>query len=507
MKKLLSWLGWVDTNLVHIAFIFFIAAISLLPKLPVQYVEYTYIRIRLDDVLPFFVTGIFLIQWARRKINLNRALLIPIFLFWMAVFISFYWGYNVIGTIPWPKLNVGLLHALRRIQYMMVFFVAASVIISEKRFFTYLRVYFVTLFLVSAYALAQKFLGFCSFQSMNPAYADGRCLILNAADRINSTFGGHFDLAAYITFSIPIVIGYYFYTNKKRYVLLFALILMILFYTAARSSFGAYVASVTLFLLILRKFKFLLFTVVLSVILLLITGDMTDRLMQTFQVKTVFVNTNTGLQKIDQKITLDELPAGNSVIPFLGTVKSQPPESAVEAKIRVFAMEQVIADAEKKGVKLSDEEVNKLSAEMAKFVKPQQLLFCDISCSTRLQVEWPRAILAFKNSPVVGTGPSSITEATDNDLLRWLGEFGLLGTSLFLFILAAVCRKVYKLAKRSENAVRPVYYGFIFGTAALIINGIYIDVFEASKVAYNFWTVSGMFVGMATLYVKKSKKN
>ncbi len=220
MKKLLNWLKWIDTNLVHIAFAFFLAAISILPKIPVQYVEYTYIRIRLDDILPFFIVGIFFVQWCRHKISLNRAFIIPIFLFWLAVFISFYWGYNVLGTIPWPKLTIGVLHSFRRIQYMMVFFVATSVIVSDKRFFTYLRIYFITIFLVSLYAIGQKFLGFCSFQTMNPAFADGRCLTLNLVDRINSTFGGHFDLAAYITFTLPIVAGYYFYSNKKRYVFL-----------------------------------------------------------------------------------------------------------------------------------------------------------------------------------------------------------------------------------------------------------------------------------------------
>ncbi|MBI2641370.1 hypothetical protein HYW87_02125, partial [Candidatus Roizmanbacteria bacterium] len=40
-----------------------------------------------------------------------------------------------------------------------------------------------------------------------------------------------------------------------------------------------------------------------------------------------------------------------------------------------------------------------------------------------------------------------------------------------------------------------VLYGFLFGFAGLLLNAGYIDVFEASKVAYTFWTVAGLFIG------------
>ena len=44
--------------------------------------------------------------------------------------------------------------------------------------------------------------------------------------------------------------------------------------------------------------------------------------------------------------------------------------------------------------------------------------------------------------------------------------------------------------------------GFVFGLIALLINATYIDVFEASKVAYTFWTVAGLFIGYSTLSSK-----
>ena len=61
----------------------------------------------------------------------------------------------------------------------------------------------------------------------------------------------------------------------------------------------------------------------------------------------------------------------------------------------------------------------------------------------RFNVEWPRAITAFSKNPLLGTGPGSITLATDNDYLRSLGESGLLGFITFAFILLLVSYPYY----------------------------------------------------------------
>jgi hypothetical protein len=42
-----------------------------------------------------------------------------------------------------------------------------------------------------------------------------------------------------------------------------------------------------------------------------------------------------------------------------------------------------------------------------------------------------------------------------------------------------------------------------------MMNASYIDVFEASKVAYNFWLIVGIFMGAIPFFVKREteKKN
>lgn len=512
MKKLSQLLRTIDNNIFHWTFIAFIVAVSLLPKFPIQHVEYTYIKIRIDDLLPLILCLVFFIQWVRRKIQLRTKFFWNVMAFWAAVFISFAFGYYYLHTIREPVFNVGLLHSIRRVQYMIVFFVAMSAVVSEARFRTYLKTYLITLLLVALYGIGQKFpmvianQQFClpSIQSMNPAYVDGRLLCLSMSDRINSTFGGHFDLAGYITFSIPIIIGVYFSRNHKRYVGLFILALLVLLYTSARSSFLAYLATTFMFILFSRRWKFFLLTIVLTGALLLTTKDMTKRFAQTFQVKTVFINEQTGKEQVSQKISVDNLPAGNAKVSSKLTQKLTAAKPKVsDEEINQAAINEVVANANQKGEVLTTVQIQQRAQEISKYIKPQQLVLCDISCSTRLQVEWPRAIAAFQTSPFLGTGPYSLTEATDNDILRWLGEFGLLGTSLFIALLVRICISTWKHAKKYSES--HILYAFVFGTVALLINALYVDVFEASKIAYNFWTVAGLMIGLQ--YAKKSHKS
>ena len=496
-KKTSFW-GWIDENILHWSFLAFIVAIAAVPKFPIQHVEYTYIRIRIDDLLPAVMVTVFAIQWLRRKLVLNKTLLIPIVLFWISVFISFAFAYYVTYTIP--VFNIGLLHSLRRVQYMIVFFIASSLVTSEKRFYQYLKTYVATFLAVSLYGLVQKFGFLPSIQSMNPAYVDGRLLWLNPDDRINSTFGGHFDLAAYITFSLPLVLGLYYTKFKKWYMVAFFTSLTALLYTSARSSFVAYVSSISFMLLMMRKFKFYILAMLVTAGLMLVTGDMTKRLLQTFQIKTVYTNQLTGQQQIGQQISVKNLPAGSYEIelPFL---KKPGSKKIDDIDKRNVARSLAYEEAKRTGKILTAAEIEAEATRTMGFIKPEQTLLCDISCATRLQVEWPRAILAFKSNPLFGRGPSSITEATDNDYLRWLGELGLVGASLFIFIIVRIIVIAARFGSRHAN-YKTLTFGFICGVLALLINALYVDVFEASKIAYNFWVISGLFVGIATQYDK-----
>jgi len=489
MKKLFTFLKYLDNNIVRFLLIGFIFLVPLWPKLPLKMINYTYISIRLDDLYMIVMTGVFFLQLLRKKVSLNRKFLFLFILFWIAVFASSIWGIYFSKTIPYYHL--GLLHALRRVEYMTVFFISLSVVKNKKDFFQLLNIYLFTLLLAVLYGFGQKFFNLPAVQTMNPEYAKGYLLYLTPEARVSSTFAGHYDLASYLVFGIPIILSLYFFTNKKNYLVLFILSLIILIYTSSRISFGAYVVATLGFLIYIRKYWFTIFVIILTAGLMLSTGELTKRFLKTFQVRRILIDEKTGAVYIGQKITTKELPAGS----FYVKLKDQDQKGGDNLEqFKQQVVKEKLKEATISGEITGETAEEKYVATLSANLKPVNTVVSDISFATRLQIEWPRAVNAFKKNFLLGTGPSSITEATDNDYLRWLGEFGLLGTSLFLFI-------IYKLAKQ-VLAKNIISLGFLFGLGALLINATYIDVFEASKVAYTFWIVAGLFVGFSKTYEK-----
>jgi O-antigen ligase len=116
----------------------------------------------------------------------------------------------------------------------------------------------------------------------------------------------------------------------------------------------------------------------------------------------------------------------------------------------------------------------------------------DTSTSIRFDVEWPRAIRAFYKNPLLGTGYSSISLATDNDYLRALGETGLLGLLAFLSILFGILKALLSLVRKVSGSDKIIVVSSIGIFAAFLTTAIFIDVFESSKIAILFWAYMGL---------------
>jgi len=491
MNKLLSWFRQLDENLVKILLVGFIFLVPLWPKLPIKMINYTYIAIRFDDIYLAILAFVFFVQLLRKKVLINRKFIFPFAFFLLAVISSYLWNSYISKVIEFPHL--GLLHTLRRIEYMIMFFIASSVIKTKKDFWQIISFFFFSVLIVVLYGLGQKFLNFPAVQTMNPEYAKGYILYLTPEARISSTFGGHYDLAIYLVLAIPLILSFYFSKKKSTYLYLFIVALLILLYTSSRSSFIAYFVATVAFLLFIKKFKFLIFTLVLTAALMFITGEITKRFLQTFQVRRILIDDRTGAVYIGQKITTKDLPAGS----FYVKLKNQSTGDNLDT-FRDQVVQDKVDQATLSG-ELTAKETEKYVATLSANLRPVNTVVSDISFATRLQVEWPRAINAFKKNPLLGTGPSSITEATDGDYFRWLGEFGLLGTIAFLNILFLIIKMIWDSVKKLEIDEKLIGYGFIFSFFALFINASYIDAFEASKVAYTFWTIAGLYIGYYSL--------
>jgi hypothetical protein len=126
-------------------------------------------------------------------------------------------------------------------------------------------------------------------------------------------------------------------------------------------------------------------------------------------------------------------------------------------------------------------------------------IFEDRSTNIRFNVEWPRAIRALAKNPLLGTGYSSITLATDNDYLRLFGEVGLLGFFAFFLILTRIGQKllsVFPLRKRFKGTELAFITGLTGSIPGLLLNAVFIDIFEASKFAIIFWLFVGLCLGL-----------
>ncbi|QQG44794.1 MAG: O-antigen ligase family protein [Candidatus Roizmanbacteria bacterium] len=498
MEKLWNLLRWLDNYLLKLLLITFIFIIPLYPKLPFIDLEYTYISIRLEDFFIGFMLFVFIIQLLRKKVTLRKKFLILFILFWTAVFLSFIFGTYIQKTIQ--VANIGFLHSARRVEYMIVFFIALSLIKSKSELLQYSKFIFVALFLVSIYGIGQKFLNFPAVQTMNPEFARGHILYLTPEARISSTFGGHYDLAAYLVLLLPLLLSVYLWRKKFLYFVIFLVALFALTLTASRISSIAYIVSISAFLVYLRKWKLLITVLIFSLGLSFLSNNLIARFVKTFQIKQIFVNELTGQVVVPQKISTKELPAGSFYVEIKNKNTSSP---VINTTNQGLLNETILSgyrdEARKEGKVLTASEEAQIIATASVNLKPVNTVISDISFATRLQAEWPRAINSFLKNPLLGTGPSSITEATDNDYLRWIGEFGALGTSLFLIIIFSIAKFVWQFKKHEET----IYIGFLFGILGLLLNAAYIDVFEASKVAYYFWMISGLFVG--SLILKKKQ--
>lgn len=507
MEKQLNWLArlksWLKTNFLTLGIIFLSIFIPLYPKFPLIDISHTWVYVRLEDVFVLIVVIAWLIKLVQRKVSLKTPLTLQIFFYWLVggislLFAVFFLRDKIANFFP----NVALLHWIRRIEYMVLFFIAASTIKDIKTLNKYVVVLGFTFFAVCLYGFGQKFLGFPAFLTMNEEFAKGIPIYLPPTARMTSTFAGHYDLAAYLLLMISLFSSLIFGFKKTitkiiTFFLVFSGIILLLF-TASRVSFTVYLLSIS-FMLFFQKKKWLILPVVLGSILLMnfVSGS-SERFAKTFRVKQVVYDAQTGkaiaaLENPETSMSPEEeLPLGSSFLD-IPAIETRPPEAT---KVAMIKRPTTLKTATRSS------EIATISGE---FLIKRAVVY-DISFTTRFQGEWPRAIRAFERNPLLGSGFSSISLATDNDYLRLLGETGVLGFIAFLSILVSFGLLA---GQALEKIVNPQSRSFLIGISAgllgLVFNAVLIDVFEASKVAYVLWILLGISVGLIQLLVPKRR--
>lgn len=514
-----------------------VAFIVLFPKIPLFDLIPGYIvRVRIEDFLVAFALLIYGVQLLRRKASLKSPAT-AIFIFYGVVgVLSILNAMFLVKTVPLNMLHVGkmILHFARRLEYFSVFFLFYHAIRARKDAKLIILGVALILIGVTVYGYGQKYLYWPVYSTMNREFSKGVRLVLTEHARVPSTFGGHYDMSAFVMVILTIILGAFFYAKNKLVKLslmgVFLSGFWLLILGSSRSSFLAYLVAITILVGLITIQKWSLwwgisrYVVVMgfSLFVLVSFGDLSSRFTQLGFVKQLNQSVNQILHPVGEKPKnaiavdpidkTDQLPvvptpvATKSAVivkatPKPGDNKPLPPD----VYVNIPDIKTVTSTVSGKTVTTTIEVPREFSPCTYKY---------GLSACIRFDTLWPRALNGFKRNPLLGSGFSTLTksskdefteaESTDNDFLRNLGESGILGVigfygSIFLFIWMA--------AKRVQTEQSPFVLAILLGLVAaslgLFFNALYIDVFEASKVAFTYWALMGAAFGLMMLDPQK----
>jgi len=453
MSKHSNWLNKLYQYLI----VAMVLTVPIFPKFPFIKIPFTYVSVRLEDfliaIIAFF-TIVKIIPNIKKFFlgDTQRRILIYIGVGLVSLLSGIFLTKTVVPT-------VGILHWGRRIEYFIPFFAALLVMKEESKSLLpfILKIIMLIYLIIFIYGLGQMYLHWPVIITQNVEYSKGIALRWIPGSHINSTFAGHYDLATFLVFLTPIIINLFILLKEKwvKYVLIICLAGTYWLFNVAlsRISIFSFILGATISLLILKKWKAIPIFIVLSALVFGSSSSLRDRFQRIIDV----INVKTK------------------------NIMVLPKTSIVYAEDRVAT----------EGVKISP-----TPAAIVTSPSPEPLIE-DRSSSIRFVVEWPRAIRAFLKNPLLGTGYSSITLATDNDYLRALGETGILGFTSFMLILGSILMLIRKaiLNINKYNIIEKSFVaGYSGGFIAILINAFFIDIFEASKFAIIFWFFTGLFV-------------
>jgi len=531
LKPYKKQLSWLDDHLLEYLSLALIIIIPLYPKIPIADLIPGYIvRLRVDDLLVALTFGIWFIWLLRGKVTVkHNVLLIPILAYLAIGLLSSFSAIFITKSVPLSFIHIAKLffHFIRRVEYFSLFFIFFSTIKSFDQVKKYIYLIAVVLMLVSLYGFGQKYLYWPAFSTMNREFSKGITLYLTEHARVLSTFGGHYDLAAYLMMLLTLFIPLIFVVKKWSQRLFFLAVstcgFWLLILTVSRTSFIAYLVAVTIaFGLLIQKKGYWwsisrgIIVLLISMLIMLSFGDLSERFAHVLKLD--------GLKNALLLKPIAKPPSGSNVAfteDSVGTKSDIPPTT--EKPTDADAKKTIPASRVPSDVFENIPEMGSTGEGVPASLTAKPRTYSDaainydLSTGIRLDYTWPKALEGFKKNILFGSGYSTLTkaqvetfteaESTDNDYLRALGETGLLGFLAFFGLVGII---VYKGIKSLKDIKDPFFYtvvaGLVAATFGLLINAVYIDVFEASKVAYTFWILAAILLAIVELSRKKAIK-
>lgn len=526
---------------------FLLAFIPLYPKIPLfEAIPGYIVRVRVEDILVLLAFLYYLVQIFRKKVDFKNRITPWIFAYLTVSSLSILSAMFLIRTIPLELIHIGksVLHLFRYTEYFTLFFIMFSSIKKVKDVKLVFYTLAFTVLAITIYGYGQRYWYWPVFSTMNREFSKGMVLYLTEHARVQSTFGGHYDLAAYLVIVLPIfyLLAINIKNKWQRFALWFVhlLGLWLLVMSASRTSFAAYIGGVLAGLLFFaanqkkwyqkiiyflkKSFTYLL---IVAVMMYSFGDDMRERFEQILraypEVFTVYENTQkmaikqtSNISDYFKKLREGKKPENgiafdNTTVDNILTPTDTQPVSTRPIDVYVDIPDQVATESSQ-GVITYIEQPRTWSDNALKY---------GLSLAIRLDELWPNAIKGFMRNPLLGSGFATLNkkeflqfteaESTDNNFLRTLGETGALGFISFYGSITVLLVILYKNQKTSKDQqLKIANLAFIAASIGLLLNASYIDVFASSKVAFTYWALAGAILAYNKVsidnHAKKIKK-
>lgn len=452
MQKVLA---WFDQHGLFALSLFLLLFIPLYPKLPLfEAIPGYLVRVRIEDLLVGLTGLVWSIQVVRKKAALDWPVLLVIVGYGLAGLLSLVVAIGLQQTIPLQLLHIGKsgLHFARYLEYFSLFFFLYAGVKTKTHLNIALASIVIAVAVITVYGFGQKYLEWPVFSTMNREFSKGTALTLSEAARVHSTFGGHYDLAAYLVLTLPILFSIILFAPNKKIKGICSVIAVggvwLLVASAAKTALIGFVASVALL-----WFRFL-----------------TPKL---GWLKTIGLSFAIGLSAL------------LLLVVFLTTVGSR-------------YQPKILSMLDGKPSDLPSDVMGQTGETWSENARKYGL-----SMGIRFDTLWPQALQGFSLNPWTGKGYATLnklgtnefTEAdsTDNNYLRALGETGLLGFVVLFSGIALIYKQIYRITPTTLSG-KIIQFSFAASLLGLLINALIIDVFAASKVAFSFWGLAGLTV-------------
>ena len=428
--------------------------------------------------------------------------------------------YNGFKTYEWG----GLFFIFRFIEYTVFFFLSALFVSSwerVKKIFVYISLSSIPLSLWAVLQL-MGILGGFGGGFYGYTYIFG-------TDRAFASFSGPYELAGFLIIIIPLTFAMWVIESRGwlKKALLVSLLLSIVALGMSGSRFPiiASAFSIPFFLFVQRDKSFSLKVIAVTLLIIIVPPMVSKSLVERYGHISQGVGNAVELATLVPSPTVTPLPTmtptprptktpspvaqisitkssnagGSPVKPTIPEATSKPPETNVPTTSVTTVVVSGVDETITEDMKNKPAVTNTFISDAIDAIAEK-----DASLYWRLKETWPRAFEAVSQNVWLGTGMGSLGIGLDSEFVTLFGETGILGIIAYVVLMMVIGYQIIIRVRKSTDERQKL----IITTAgiiliALLVNGIFVDIFRASKVAMLLWFILGLIFSNNIIDKKK----